>query len=192
MMNMGRLDWAGIRVRWASRALLAIGVDAALVGAGLAAAAGAVVFAGVMIAGGDHKPDVPGQKYLAIFAQPRKAGRVAEDPPPTLAPPARGGLDMAPVGAIGAAATIGAAGFSLIGAQPGVAWLRQDRRVVAVRVGDVAPGLGRIVEIVQRDGRWYLIGDSGAALLSSEPAAPRRASPRRAPFGRPMIFGDEE
>ena len=185
-MNMDRLDWAGIRARWASRALLAIGVDAALVGAGLAAAAGAVVFAGFMIAEGDHKPDVPGQKYLAIFAQPRSAGRVAEEPEASPAPPARGGLDMAPVGAIGAA------GFSLAAAQPGVAWLRQGRRIVAVKVGDVAPGLGRIAEIVQRDGRWYLIGDSGAALLSSEPAAPREASPRRAPFGRPMIFGDEE
>jgi len=185
-MNMDRLDWAGIRARWASRALLAIGVDAALVGAGLAAAAGAVVFAGFMIAEGDHKPDVPGQKYLAIFAQPRMAGRVAEEPAASAGPPARGGLDMAPVGAIGAA------GFSLAAAQPGVAWLRQGRRIVAVKVGDVAPGLGRIAEIVQRDGRWYLIGDSGAALLSSEPAAPREASPRRAPFGRPMIFGDEE
>ena len=53
------------------RALLGIAIDAVLVGAGLAMAAGAIGFAGLMVAEGNHKPEVYGLKYLGIYAQPR-------------------------------------------------------------------------------------------------------------------------
>jgi hypothetical protein len=56
----------------------------------------------------------------------------------------------------------------------------------------VAAGLGRIAEIVEHDGRWFLIGDSGAAMLSSEPPAAKEASTARARFNRKMIFGPDE
>lgn len=180
------------------RALLAIGIDASLIGAGLAMAAGAVGFAGLMVAEGEHKPDVYGLKYLAIYAQPRKTAKAAGEVGPSQAAPARSEIDMSPVGSIGpsaptdargAAPAIDVSGFALVSAQPGVAWLREGSRILAVRPGDVAPGLGRIVEIVQRDGRWFLIGDSGTALLSSE--APAVKDSARAPFTRRMIFGGE-
>ena len=63
-------------------------------------------------------------------------------------------------------------------------------RAIAVRPGDVRAGLGRIVYVAQRDGRWFLIGKSGTALLSSEPPAAKESS-ARAPFIRRMIFGDK-
>ena len=190
-MTMRARNWLGsfpalLRDR---RALLAIAVDATLVGAGLAMAAGAIGFAGLMVVEGNHKPDVFGLKYLAIYAQPRRTAKPAGETGPSLEPPARGGIDMSPVGSIGAAppATMGAA---FVSAQPGLAWLREGSRIVAVRPGDVRPGLGRIVDVAQRDGRWFLIGESGTALLSSEPPAAKEG-PARAPFNRRMIFGDK-
>jgi hypothetical protein len=51
-------------------------------------------------------------------------------------------------------------------------------------------GLGRIIDVVQRDGRWFLIGESGTALLSSEAPAGKEGS-ARAPLIRRMIFGDK-
>jgi len=175
----------------APRALLAVAIDASLVGAGLAMAAGAVAFAGLMVAEGDHKPDVYGLKYLAIYAQPRRTAKPAvETPAPSPEPPAPSELDMSPVGSIGGAAPADSGGFALVSAQPGIAWLRSGSRIVAIRPGDVAPGLGRIVEILQRDGRWFLIGESGTALLSSEPRAAKDGL-ARAPFSKRMIFGAE-
>jgi hypothetical protein len=188
-------NWiGGFRARLRSPgALLAVAVDATLVGAGLAMAAGAVAFAGLMVAESDHKPDVYGMKYLAIYAQPRKTAKAAGEAGPSSEPPAGGEIDMSPVGSIGTPppppTDIG--NFALVSARPGVAWLREGTRIVVVRQGDVAPGLGRIVDIVQRDGHWFLIGDSGTALLSREPPT-ARDGPAREPFNRRMIFGDDK
>lgn len=192
MTMRGRNGLRGLRALLRDRrALLAITVDAALVGAGLAMAAGAIGFAGLMVAEGDHKPDVYGLKYLAIYAQPRKTAKPAGEPGPSPEPLARGKIDMAPVGSIGAVPPATLGGFALVSAQPGLAWLREGSRIVAVRPGDVAPGLGRIVEVSQRDGRWFLIGESGTAPLSNDPPAVKAGS-ARAPFNRPMIFSDDK
>ena len=95
---------------------------------------------------------------------------------------------MSPVGSIGAAPPATVGGF--VSAQPGLAWLREGSHIVAVRPGDVRAGLGRIVDLTQRDGRWFLVGELGTALLSSEPPAAKDGS-ARAPFNRRMIFGDK-
>jgi hypothetical protein len=173
-------------------ALLAVAVDATLVGAGLAMAGGAVAFAGLMVAESDHKPDVYGMKYLAIYAQPRGTAKAAAGETGQSSEPAAGAeIDMAPVGSIGTPPPTDMGSFALVSAQPGVAWLREGTRIVAVRQGDVAPGLGRIVDILQRDGRWFLIGDSGTALLSREPPK-AKDGPAREPFNRRMIFSDDK
>jgi len=192
-MTMRARNWLGgfptlLRDR---RALLGIAIDAALVGAGLAMAAGAIGFAGLMVVEGNHKPDVYGLKYLAIYAQPRRTAKSVGEPGPSPQPrAARTGIDMSPVGSIGAAPPAAVGVFALVSAQPGLAWLRDGARIVAVRPGDVRAGLGRIVDVAQRDGRWFLIGESGTALLSSEPPAAKEDS-ARAPFNRRMIFGDK-
>ena len=198
-----RGSWARLR---GPRALREIVFDAALVGAGLATAAGSIAFAAVMLAQGDHPPEIIGQKYLAIYAQPRRTARVPVSgiPGPSSTRPPPGAVDMSPVGAIGSAtptdatpsgdATIptSASGLTLVAARPGVAWLRDGSRIVAVSPGDSAPGFGRIAAIVQRDGRWYLLGDKGAALLSSEPTATKDSPSTDGPFNRRMIFGDDK
>ena len=111
-MTMRARNWLGgfpalLRDR---RALLGIAIDAALVGAGLAMAAGAIGFAGVMVVEGNHRPDVFGLKYLAIYAQPRMA-KPAGETGPSAKPPARGGIGMSPVGSIGAAPPTTVGGF---------------------------------------------------------------------------------
>jgi hypothetical protein len=130
-------------------------------------------------------------KYLAIYAQPRKTAKAADESGRSSGPAAGGEIDMAPVGSIGPPPPANMGTFALVSAQPGVAWLREGTRIVAIRQGDVAPGLGRIVDIVKRDGRWFLIGDSGTALLSREPPA-TKDGPAREPFSRRMIFGDDK
>jgi hypothetical protein len=187
----GKWIWSFRALLRSPAALLAVAVDATLVGAGLATAAGAVAFAGFMVAQGDHKPDVYGMKYLAIYAQPRKTAKAADETGRSSAPPAGGEIDMAPVGSIGPPPPGNLGSFTLVSAEPGIAWLREGTRIVAIRQGDMAPGLGRIVDIVQRDGRWFLIGDSGTALLSREPPA-ARDGPAREPFSRRMIFSDDK
>jgi hypothetical protein len=163
-------------------------VDIALVGAGFATAAASVVFAGAMLMRGDHAPAINGLQYLAIFARPRGAVKPTEDVAPARPVDFAGAtIDPAPVGSIGAAAPTAAAGYSLVAAQPDFAWIRDGERIFAVRPGDVAPRLGRVVAITRRDGRWILVGEGGVTLLSSGDPAPN-ADPR-ATFGRRMIFG---
>jgi hypothetical protein len=88
-------------------------------------ATGAIGFAGLMIVEGNPKPDVFGLKYLAIYAQPRRTAKPAGETGPSSEPPARGGIDMSPVGSIGAASTAAVGGF--VSAQPGSRGCARDR-----------------------------------------------------------------
>jgi hypothetical protein len=83
--------------------------DAALVGTGMAMAAGSVVFAAAMFLEGDHAPRVNGMQYLAIFAKPRGASRPTVAEAPAVAATdqrvAGNAVDMTPTGSIGADTT---------------------------------------------------------------------------------------
>jgi hypothetical protein len=175
----------------APRSRLSVAVDVSLVGAAVAAAIGSVAFAGVMLARADHKPAVNGMEYLAIFAQPRLTPKppTPEPPPRPAAPMPVGDLDMTPIGSIQPLGPEQAGGFTLVAAQPGVAWVREGARIFAVRPGDEAPGLGRVARIVARDGRWILVGESGSALLSSAKTEGKDAAGPPPDFGKRMIFG---
>jgi hypothetical protein len=132
---------------------------------------------------GDHPPSVNGLEFLAIFGRPRGPVKPSEEPTPAL------GIDTTPIGSIGNVAPADARSYAVVAAQLDFAWVRQGARVFAVRPGDLVPGLGRVGAITLREGRWTLIGDAGATLLSS--AEPRVATDARAPFARRMIFGGE-
>ncbi|HEY1943945.1 MAG TPA: hypothetical protein VGH40_17680 [Roseiarcus sp.] len=98
------------------------------------------------------------------------------------------GLDMAPTGSIPHPAATGSAtsdGFRILAIEPGVAWLTNGAEIRAIRIGDVAPGLGRVASIEKRDGRWALIDDSGAPMLMGESPQKKGSDP----FSRRMIFG---
>ena len=113
-------------------------------------AAGAIGFAGLMVVEGNHKPDVFGLKYLAIYAQPRMTAKPAG---------ARPGL--APSLPLAAESTCRRSVRSApIRRRPWAGSSRpsrasrgcaRDSRIVAVRPGNVRAGLGRIVDVAQRD-----------------------------------------
>ncbi len=101
------------------------------------------------------------------------------------------GLDMAPTGSIPHPAATGSGasdGFRILAVEPGVAWLTNGAEIRAIRIGDVAPGLGRVASIEKRDGRWALIDDSGAPMLMSDAPEHKGSDP----FARRMIFGTSD
>jgi len=159
-------------------------VDVALIGSGVAAAAGSVVFAGLMVMQSEHAPRVNGLEYLSVFAAPKGTNKpspastdVAEDPP---------GIDTSPVGAISVPATTGRADYTLVSAQADRAWIRAGSRIFAVRPGDVLPNLGKIAAIVRGGGRWTLVGDRGEPLLTAGDG-PDLANPKSV-FAKPLIL----
>jgi hypothetical protein len=150
-------------------------LDLALIGGLVCTAAGAVAFAGYETLINDHMPKVNGLQYLAIFAQP--SSRASDGEP---------ALDMAPVGAVSRATPGTTAGYSLTGAQPSLAWLREGDRFFAVTPGDDVPRLGRVAAIEPRDGRWALIGERGEILIAG--AEVEIADPAGGRFDKRMIF----
>ena len=183
-MSLGR------RARGGSNQLCALSaaraVDVALIGSALAAAAGSAMFAGLMLMRSDSTPDVNGLEYLAIFAKPHSVAKPAEPPAPRAA---SAGIDMTPVGAIARGDDAKASRYAMVAAQSDFAWVRDGSRIFAVRPGDELPGLGHVDAIVSRGGRWLLIGNAGAPLLSS--GGLELAGSPRAAFERRMIFGGE-
>jgi hypothetical protein len=168
-------------------------VDFALIGSAVAAAVGSAGFAGLMVMRGDHAPDVNGMQYLAIFAQPARAPRpastlpqVAAAPQPTPTP----SFDMAPTGAISPKDSLEIGEYELVSAKPDRAWLRSGPRIIAVHPGDDVPRLGKVKEIAWSDGHWSLIGESGAALLSSGEAAAPPSQRAPALTQKRMIFDE--
>jgi hypothetical protein len=156
-------------------------VDLALVAGGVATAASAVGFAGYVMLSGDHEPHINGMEYLAIFAQPNRSAHAPDKNDAAK-------VDDTPVGAIPREIKDNVAGYWLVGAQPQFAWLRDGNRIFSVHPGDEVPRLGRVAAIEQRDGRWTLVDDKGAALLVSGVAElPESAGGR---FDKRMIFGD--
>ena len=181
-------------------------VDIALAGVGMSAAAASVVFAATMFARGDHSPLVNGMQYLDVFGEPHRHMAVvaAAEPPPAPAaaktPGPNGGasaragahppIDLSPIGAIGRSdAPPEGDPYRLVAVEAGMAWLRNAVETRVIKPGDVAPGLGRVAAIALRDGRWTLLDDSGAVLLTADPPASAGAAVN--PFSRRMIFGGE-
>ncbi|HYA72763.1 MAG TPA: hypothetical protein VEF36_06365, partial [Roseiarcus sp.] len=98
------------------------------------------------------------------------------------------GLDMAPTGSIAHVAA-GAESYRIVAVEAGAAWLSNGSEIRLVKPGEVAPGLGRVASIVKRDGRWTLVDESGATLLTSDKPEPQGRDNGRGPFARRMIFG---
>jgi len=185
-------------------------IDVALAGVGVTTAAASAAFAVAMFAQGDHPPLVNGMQYLGVFGQPHRTLVVAAGPalpitadpkqsrdkPPAPAPAQtvaaatatqpHGSVDLTPTGSIargGDDVSPADDPYRLVAAEPGMAWLRNSVEIRVIKPGDFAPGLGRVAAIVLRGGRWALIDDAGATLLTAE-------SRPTVPFSRRMIFGE--
>ncbi|MDE3176275.1 MAG: hypothetical protein KGM15_09260 [Pseudomonadota bacterium] len=155
-------------------------VDLALIGASVFTAASAVGFAGYMTLTGVGKPMIFGMDHLAIFAQPSHPHRAeaAKFGPP----------DTNPIGALPHDKDH-VSGYTLVGAQARFAWLREGNRIFAVRPGEEVPRLGRVAAIEQREGRWTLVDEKGAAMIVSALVDIMPTGGVR--FGKKMIFGDD-
>jgi len=189
-------------------------VDLALFGVGLTSAAASVVFAPVMFARAGDAPMVNGMQYLSVFGQPHRHIAVVaslEPAPARAAAPApvatkvadaknatparadpRQSIDMSPTGSIvrgGDDAPPDADPYRLVAVESGMAWLRNSVETRVIKTGDFAPGLGRVAAIVERQGRWTLLDESGAVLLAADP--PAAAGVAVNPFSRRMIFGGD-
>jgi hypothetical protein len=168
--------------------------DLALVSAGMAMAAGSVVFATSMLTQDNHEPRVNGMQYLAIFAKPRGSSQPAPTPS-SIAVATRdvagAPVDMAPTGSIahGAAAGTSVEGYRLVAAEAGMAWLSNGSEIRVVKPGEIAPGIGRVASVELRDGRWALLDETGAILLASDAPDTKRLGEGKDPFARRMIFG---
>jgi hypothetical protein len=182
-------------------------IDIALFGVGVSSAAASVVFAAVMFSRAGDAPMVNGLQYLGVFGAPHGHSAVVASVEPAraatakvadakAAPPARAdthqSIDMSPTGSIVRGADDApplADPYRLVAVEPGMAWLRNSVETRVIKPGDVAPGLGRIAAIVERQGRWTLLDDSGAVLLAADPSVPAGAAVN--PFSRRMIFGGD-
>ena len=190
-------------------------VDIALFGVGVTSAAASVVFAVTMFTHAGDAPMVNGLQYLGVFGAPHGHATIVAAagpaPAPAHAAPApaatrvaaaatvaprradsRQSIDMSPTGSIargGDDTPASADPYRLVAVEPGMAWLRNSVETRVIKAGDVAPGLGRIAAIVERQGRWTLLDDSGAVVLTAD--LPVAAGAAVNPFSRRMIFGGD-
>ncbi len=135
---------------------------------GMALASLSAVFAMYMLAYGAGKTRINGMEHLAIFAQPRGPGGAVRGPTP---PPADGApaVDLAATGSLAAStgkAALVARPVEIVGAESDRVWLKIDGAIRTAAPGDNIAGLGRIGEIVARDGGWILLDDKGKELLA--------------------------
>jgi hypothetical protein len=182
-------------------------IDIALFGVGVSSAAASVVFAAVMFSRAGDAPMVNGLQYLGVFGAPHGHSAVVASAEPAraatakvadakVATPARAdarqSIDMSPTGSIVRGGEDGAPvadPYHLVAVESGIAWLHNSVETRVIKTGDVAPGLGRIAAIVRRDGRWTLLDDSGAVVLTAD--LPAAGGTTVNPFSRRMIFGGE-
>ena len=126
-----------------------------------------------MLAYGAGKTRINGMEHLAIFAQPRGPGGAVRGPTP---PPTEGAsvVDMAATGSLAVStsqATPQARPIEIVAAEADRVWLKIDGAIRTAAPGDNVAGLGRIGEIVARNGGWVVLDDKGKELLAVSKAA---------------------
>jgi len=171
-------------------------MDSALGGLGFALAGFSLLFAGEMILE-QHEPFIPGIEYLDIFSMPNSSALKATSQPQSIelspaAPPFE--VDYAPTTSIPRQerrpqqeereTPERATGYLILGATKELAWLQRGFDINEVRKGDYVPGLGRIISIEQKDGRWRIIWENSER---AQAAATRQVSHHQA-FDKRLIF----
>ncbi len=124
---------------------------------GVALAGGSVAFAAHMMSDPSHPPRITGVEHLAIYAKPSKHAAQSADRPPGP------GIDYTPVGSIAKNSNPSIlAGYEILDASSDWALVRRpEGRIVRVLLGGRMGGVGRLLAIEQRGGKWALVTERG-------------------------------
>jgi hypothetical protein len=125
---------------------------------GVSLAVASIAFASHMLSDPGHAPRIVGVEHLAIYARPARhnAPQIAAAAPPT-------GIDYTPVGGIRKMAP-GAllAGYEILDAGADWALLRlPEGRIMRAPRGARIVGLGRVLDIERRGGKWAVVTERG-------------------------------
>lgn len=132
-------------------------IEFALRIAGVALAGVSFAFAIHMVRDSNRKPDIAGIEHLAIYAKPIRGA------PPRAQSAQTANIDYTPVGATrGAFLAENLVGFELLEAAPGLATIRTPQgRLARVAPGVKLAGVGAILSIDRRQGKWVVATQAG-------------------------------
>ena len=168
---------------------------------GIWLAMGSASFAAYMLTHRPQEPLVNGMQHLAIFGMPNGSSELhtgsgdldhsaGGDPKE---------IDFSGTGSIPEIAQLQlpelrfrATGgpISVIAGDRAVVWLQRGSVIIAVHVGDVVPGAGRVAGIARRAGHWAPIGDTGEPLVD-ETGLNAGSDAEIKGVSRDLIFRDE-
>jgi len=97
-------------------------------------------------------------------------------------------VDMTPVQTIAPASKI-ISGYRVRDVYHGAALIESDRGMIGVEPGEVVPGVGRVMAIQERGGRWVVVTESGE-ILGNARGQSRAPVPRQRQFAR-ELYGFE-
>ncbi|WP_292533830.1 hypothetical protein [Methylocystis sp.] len=93
-------------------------------------------------------------------------------------------IDMTPVQTIAPAAKV-VSGYRVRDVYQGAALIESDSGMIGVEPGEIVPGVGRVIAIRERAGRWVVVTESGE-ILGSAQGQPRAPAPRQRQFAREL------
>lgn len=138
---------------------------------GVVLATASMAFAVHMISDTDRKPEFSGIEHLAIFSRPTRPARVRDVDIASGGTQQNGArqIDYAPVGSIRRPhAERALTAITLIEASPEHALIRlPDGKIAQLSRGDHIPGVGQILEIAAKEGRWIVTTERGRLLQPS-------------------------
>jgi hypothetical protein len=91
---------------------------------------------------------------------------------------------MTPVQTIAPAAKV-VSGYRVRDVYQGAALIESDSDMIGVEPGEIVPGVGRVIAIRERAGRWVVVTESGE-ILGSAQGQPRAPAPRQRQFAREL------
>jgi hypothetical protein len=133
-------------------------IDVALKFAGVALASGSLFFASEMMSVSDQKPKINGIEHFAIYARPARHA-AAHEPQKRDA-----NIDFTPVGSTRNALPPSImVGYEILEASRESALIRLPAgRILRVNPGRPIAGLGNVISIQQRQGKWVVATQSGS------------------------------
>jgi hypothetical protein len=120
-------------------------------------------------------PQRPSEKPNAKVARAAKNERVKNE---------NAKIDMTPVQTIAPAPKV-VSGYRVRDVFQGAALIESDRGMIGVEPGEVVPGVGRVISIKERAGRWIVVTESGE-IVGNAHGQSRAQAPRQRQFAREL------